>query len=335
MKNYLYRNALLYAAVLTLLGAAVLLTSCGSSSTDAVDSTTRLISGEIATQDSALLSKYSNTTTSDADTADCIDTLCSVRAMNALGQGENGEIYRWNNRWQIRLRAGTWMIGFYNQDEELEGYLEINGEQTFKLEAGDDIDLGQMTHRYRHMVMFADVEGLGEMGFRSAYGRDCDFDGILDSIDSDTECAADDPTIFSIIKVKPYAGHKLVAPCRPIKIVFNQAVDEATLNSDSIIVTDANGAVVEGEFGYEEHLDDESGLAEYVVRFTPLGAYELGDEITVSVSSSVDGVLNLLGEVLDQDYIWSFTVRDFGGSNPSCHDPDQEYNRERQRAKQD
>ncbi|MFH1874063.1 MAG: Ig-like domain-containing protein [Pseudomonadota bacterium] len=312
-----------YKILTIMFGVVLVLAGCGLASDNTTDATTRLISGEIITAESSLVLKSANVQPAENE-ADCIDTVCSIRAMNTLGEGENGELTRANNRWQIRLRAGTWMIGFYNNVGELKSHLEVNGERAFRLEQGEDLDLGQMQYKNGYMIMQGDQEGLGRNGFRSALGPDCDF-AELES------CAAYDPTVFSIVKVRPFDGHQLVAPCRPIKIVFSQALDEATINENTIIITDADGSLVEGIFIYEEVLDQESGITEYIVKFLPSGGFELGSQITVVVPADSESILNTLGEPLAQEYNWGFTVRDFGATSVTCHDPDQEYNQEQER----
>ncbi|MBU0580518.1 MAG: hypothetical protein KKA19_05010, partial [Candidatus Margulisbacteria bacterium] len=155
-----------YKILTIMFGVVLVLAGCGLASDNTTDATTRLISGEIITAESSLVLKSANVQPAENE-ADCIDTVCSIRAMNTLGEGENGELTRANNRWQIRLRAGTWMIGFYNNVGELKSHLEVNGERAFRLEQGEDLDLGQMQYKNGYMIMQGDQEGLGRNGFRS------------------------------------------------------------------------------------------------------------------------------------------------------------------------
>lgn len=329
------KTKILTAVIVVLAAFSFLTIGCGSSSGSGETDTSRIISGEIVSSDQLLLSK-SAALVDGVGEASCIDTVCSVRAMNTLGEGENGQIFRETNRWQVRLRHGTWMIGFYDGGGELVGRLEVNGEQAFRLESGGDLDLGMMTLRNRFMMMLGDVAGLGENGFRSAYGQDLDFDGVPDDIDDDVAADDYDPSVFSIIKVKPFDGQENVAPCRPVKIVLNQPLDETTINSDSIIVKNSLDETVEGVFSYFLDEDSETGVTEYVIKFAQAGGFELGDQISVSVPSKIDGLLNVDGEPLEKDYAWAFIVRDFGGTSYTCHDCDEEYyqwrERERERA---
>lgn len=306
------------------------LTACGSSATnDSSSGDTRVLSGTISdTVTTTSLSKEADYGISERSS--CIDNKCSVRAMNTKGEQENGEVNQMTHRWQVRLRAGEWRIGFYDTQGDLAGYLDVGDSITFRLGPGGDLDLGPIAIMNGFGTLLNDIEGLGESGFRSAYGRDMDMDGVTDEMEDETPSY--DPSIFSIVKVQPFNGKPNVAPCRPVKIYLSQPIDEATLNNSAITITDAEGTTISGTFNYEMDDSDEDGeTTEHIVKFTPSGGFALGDVINVTVPSSVSGLLSADGAPLDKEYKWSFTIRDFGGTSSKCHDMDSEHHKYRER----
>lgn len=322
------------SVMLGLLAGVVIsgLTACGSSATsDTVSGDTRVLSGTI-TDATATASLSKDAAYVASAQSSCIDTECSVRAMNSNGEQENGEMNRETHRWQVRLRAGEWRIGFYNAQGELAGYLDVGDSTTFRLGAGADLDLGLVALMNGFGTLLDDVEGLGELGFRSAYGRDMDLDGSMDELEN--EISSYDPAIFSIVKVQPFDGKFNVAPCRPVKIYLSQPIDETTLDNSAIAITDAEGAAIEGTFSYEMDDSDEDGeITEYIIKFTPSGSFALGAVINIIVPSSADGLLNADGASLDKEYAWSFTIRDFGDTSSECHDMDSEHRQYRERVR--
>ncbi len=318
---------------LLVLALALGLAACGSQS-DTVSDEGRLISGTIDVA-AASVSKAL------ADDPSCIGSICAVRAYESDGSQVPGEIDPALNRWRVRVRAGNWMFGFLDGDGNRLGYLAMNGILAVTVDDGDDVELGNMRLAGGEMVMDEDVEGLGLDGIRSYRGRfgDRDFDGIPAEFDGDEDELSYDPSAFDVILVRPHDGQTNVAPCRPIKIAFSQPIDDATVTNASIAVELADGTPVDGTFeiwkGYEiEGFEEE----EYEVKFLPAGGYPMGSEISVTVLSGPEGVLSEEGEELPEEITVSFTVRDFGGTSFTCHDPDdelrQEMLRERERERE-
>ncbi len=301
---------------------AVSLAACGSSSTSYDDG--RIITGTLDTA-SASLSKAS------ATDASCIGGICAVEAYGSDGSRVEGEIEPSLNRWRIRVRAGNWMFGFLDGSGERLGYLAMNGLLAVSVEDGDEVDLGTMRLLDGEMVMDEDEEGLGLLGIRSYRGSfgDRDFDGIPQEFDDDESELSYDPSIFDVIFIRPHDGQLHTAPCRPIKIAFSQAIDDASVTSDSIAVELSDGTPVDGTFeiweGYEAEGFEED---EFEVKFLPVGGFPLGAEISVTVFSGPDGVLSEGGDELTADVSTTFTVRDFGGTSMTCHDPDDEHREE-------
>lgn len=305
MKNLL--KSLGVMAVLVLIGAC----GSGSSTTTATDEG-RLITGEIETTDVAA------SVTKAAGETGCVGEVCAVIAYGSDRSQKEGEIDPSTNRWRMRLRNGNWMFGFLDGAGQRLGYLSMNGITSVTVEDGEDVDLGGMRLRDGEMVMSDDVADLGGNGVYSFYGQDADRDGIPNLFGDDEP--AIDTTVFNVLFIRPYDGQPHVAPCRPVKIVFTQPVDETTVTDATIKVEDSEGAPVAGTFSVWEDAE----YNEYEVIFAPTGGYEMGAAISVTVVSGSAGVLSKTGEALTSDVPVSFTVRDFGSTSMTCHDPDGE-----------
>jgi len=181
-----------------------------------------------------------------------------------------------------------------------------------------------------------DVEGLGESGFRSAFGADSDFDGIPDLLDQNILGELLDVSIFQVISIRPFDGASYVAPCRPVKMYFSAPIDETTLNATSVSVLE-DGIPVDGVLSYEvveEESFDGEAVTEYIVRFTPDSNYSLGSALDIMILGGVDGLLSATGEQLPASYDFSFTVRDFGETGSQCYDSDSEHYQWRQRERE-
>jgi hypothetical protein len=309
---------------------ALSLAACGSSSTGTTTDDGRLITGTIDSA-SASLSKALSTD------ASCVGDVCGVMAYGSDGSAVEGEIDPELNQWRIRVRAGNWMFGFLDGNGQRLGFLAMNGILAVNVQDGDAIDLGNMRLRGGEMVMDDDEEGLGLMGIRSYRGQfgDRDRDGIPAEFDDDEDVLSYDPSVFDAIFIRPHDGQMHSAPCRPIKVAFSQALDLATVTSASIVVELADGTPVEGTFEVWEDYEEE-GFEEddFEVKFLPAGGLPLGAEVHVTIMSGPSGILSLTGEELPADVNVSFTVRDFGSTSITCHDPDDEYRGEMLRARE-
>ena len=304
MKNFFKIFGVL--AMLALVGAC----GSGSSTTTATDEG-RLVTGEIETDVSASVVKA-------AGDAGCVGEVCAMIAYNSDGSQKEGEIDPATNRFRIRVRNGNWMFGFLDGAGQRLGYLALNGITSLTVEDGADVDLGKMRIRDREMVMQEDVADLGGNGIYSFYGQDADHDGIPNLFGDDEP--AIDTSVFNVLFIRPYDGQPHVAPCRPMKIVFTQPVDEATVTDATIKVEKDDGTPVEGTLSVWEDAE----YNEYEVIFAPAGGFEMGAAINVTVVSGADGVLSKEGEALAVDIATSFAVRDFGSTSMTCNDPDGE-----------
>lgn len=286
------------------------LTACGSTSDEGVATdTTRLISGEIVTSVSdvaALTRSY------DGAVEGCVGDVCQVVAIKSDGEEMLGEVLGESFTWRVRLSEGTWMLGFYDSEENHLGYLSMNGSNAFALSAGEDLDLGQVYFQNGQGVLLEDMANMAQNGFAFAHGQDTDLDGILDDFDDDAP--GYDPSIFSVIRSAPYANEEMVAPCRPIKIHLSQPIDETSLTSTTVVVTDELENILEGTLTYEENTED----TEYEVEFDPSDGFDLDTLITVTLQADDDGLKNMLGETFQETYAWSFRVRDFEHGTTLC-----------------
>ncbi len=304
--------------------ALVLVVGCGgtSATTDTSADEGRLISGEIATDTAAMVAKAVGVAGS------CIGEVCGIMAQNSAGESVSGEIDPATNRWQVRVRAGNWMFGFLDGAGNRLGYLYMNGIGAVTIDDGDDVELGRMQLRDGAMVMEQDAEGLGLAGIHTYRYQDRNRNGQPDDFEGDT--TPYDPSVFDVLMVRPFDAQPHVAPCRPVKVIFNAALDDATVTADTIKVTLNDGTSVTGTLSVWE--DAEYG--EYEVTFATTGGYPMGAVITVVVVAGPDGVLSETGDALPAEASISFTVRDFGGTSFTCHDPDGELQQERLRLRE-
>ena len=294
--------------------ACAAIAGCGSSSDQSVSDDGRLLTGTLDSAAAAMVIKAAD------GSADCVGDVCGVIALGSDGSQVQGEILPAENRWRVRVRAGNWMFGFLDGNGNRLGTMALSGITALTIDEGDDVDLGQMRLMNGYVFSEEEVAGLGFLGVRSYHGQDADHDGIPNAFGDDEPLI--DPSVFAVLQVKPFDGQPHVAPCRPLKIEFTQTPDQATLTADTIQVSlAADGSVVAGTISYEEDLVD----GEYNVKFAPIGGWEMGAVVNVLVVSGDAGVLSATGEPLAADVATSFTVRAFGGTSMTCHEPDDEY----------
>jgi hypothetical protein len=296
--------------------AALLLAGCGfaSDTTEAAAlDTDRSLTGTLDTTASAQLSKVA------AMPAACIGDICSVRTYGADGTNLEGELVQAENRWRIRVRNGNWMVGFLDGNGRRLGVLALNGIPALTVEEGDDVDVGHTRLRDGLMMPDEDVADLGGRGMFSYYGPDGDRDGLPACFDADDPSI--DPAIFNVLFIRPFDAQPHVAPCRPAKIVFTMPLDDATVTTDTIkVLNAADESAINGTLS----LWEDAAFGEYEVLFTPTGGYPMGAEVNVIVLSGDAGVRAEDGAALTEDVSTSFTVRDWGSTSLTCHDPDQE-----------
>ncbi len=294
--------------------ALMLIAGCGSSSDQTAADDGRLLTGTLESTAAAMVIKATD------GSAACAGEVCGVIAMGSDGSQVRGEVVPAENRWRIRVRAGNWMFGFLDGDGNRLGTMALSGITALAIDDGDDVDLGLMRLMNGYVFSEEEVAGLGFLGIRSYHGQDADRDGIPNAF-GDEETLID-PSVFAVLQVKPFDGQPHVAPCRPLKIEFTQAPDAATLNADTIRVTlAADGSAIAGTISSEEDPVD----GEYSAKFAPTGGWEMGAVVNVLVVSGDAGVLSATGAPLAADVATSFTVRAFGGTSMTCHEPDDEY----------
>nr|HPM41924.1 Ig-like domain-containing protein [bacterium] len=308
-------------------GFAFVLAACGGSTgTTTAEEDGRLISGTLDAEASAMIVKAAG------ESGSCIGEVCAFVAYDAEGGETEGELEPALNRFQVRVRTGNWMFGFEDGAGNRLGYLAMNGITALALEDGEDIDVGRARLRGGQAALEEDVEDLGGNGIYSYYGEDNDRDGVPAAFDEDEPPF--DADAFDVLFLRPHDGQLHVAPCRPIKIVFTKAIDDATVTADTVKVALEDGTPVAGTLSIWEDAE----YSEYEVGFAPAGGYPKGERISVTVASGAAGVLSEAGDQLGADIETSFEVRDWGGTSQTCHDPDQERQQirtqERERARE-
>ncbi len=297
--------------ILLVLAVTFFVAACGSSTSTTTEDEGRLITGEIESEVAASVVK-------DYGASGCIGDVCAVAAYGSDGSQKEGEIDPANNRWRVRVRNGNWMFGFLDGNGQRLGYLALNGITALTVEDGEDVDLGQMRLRNMEMAMLDDIAGLGGDGIYSFYGQDSDADGIPNEFGDDEGVI--DTALFSVLFIRPYDEQPHVAPCRPVKIVFTKPLDDATVTNATVKIEKDDGTPVDGTLSVWE----DAQYSEYEVTFAPAGGYEMATVINVTVVSGAGGILSENAEELATDMHTSFTVRDFGSSSMTCHDPDGE-----------
>ena len=298
-----------------LLAIVLALAACGGSTgtnTGTTEEDGRLITGTLDAEASAMLVKAAEAI--DA----CIGDVCALVATSADGTEAQGELTPAENRFRVRVRAGNWMFGFEDGAGNRLGTLALNGITALAVEDGDDLELGQVRLRDGQAAVDDDVEDLGSKGLYSYYAQDMDRDGLPAAFDADDPALAADA--FDVLFVRPFDSQLHVAPCRPIKVVFTQAIDDATATADAIRVALGDGSAVEGTISVWEDAE----YHEYEVTFTAASGYPMGEVISITVVSGAEGVLSEAGDPLPADIVTSFTTRDWGAASTTCHDPDLE-----------
>jgi hypothetical protein len=303
--------------VIGLMAALLVLAGCGAGTSSSEEGV--LLSGVIDSSSTTSLSKSNN---AGGESGECIEELCGITAYGADGSEVQGEIDPATMRWRIRVRAGEWMFRCRNRNGERAGNIPINGETMFTIEEREDeVDVGTFRYNNGCLEQVGDMADLGCYGIYPREYLDLDFDGMPADID-DAEPEYDE-SVFSILSIRPPDGVLHVSPCRPIRIAFNRALDEASVTDATVIVTNADGEVVAGTLRVT--VDDER--EKYEIVFEPDGGFALEAVISLTVVSGDLGVLSVDGEALTQDAVISFTVTSFQVEDRACYDPHEEQRR--------
>jgi len=296
--------------------ALLVLAGCGgaSSSEEGV-----LLTGVVEPSNTVSMSKSNN---AGGGSEGCIEELCGITAYGADGNEVEGEVDPTTMRWRIRVREGEWMFRCRNRNRERAGDISINGETALTIEEGEEeVDVGTFRYNNGCLEQMEDVADLGCRGIHPREHLDLDFDGIPADMDADEP--EYDESVFTILSIRPHDGVPHASPCRPIRVAFNSALDEASVTDATVIVTNADGEVVAGTLRVTA--DDER--EKYEIVFEPEGGFALEAVIALTVVSGDAGVLSIDGEALTQDAVISFTVTSLQMEDRTCHDPHEEQRR--------
>lgn len=303
--------------VIALMAALLVLAGCGAGTSSSEDGV--LLSGTIDSSSTTSLSKANGP---GGGSGECVEELCGITAYGADGSEVEGEVDPATMRWRIRVRAGKWMFRCRNHNGEGTGNIPINGETTLTIEEGEEeVDVGTFRYNNGCLEQMEDMADLGCHGIHPSEHLDLDFDGIPSGMDNDEP--EYDNSVFSILSIRPHDGVPHASPCHPIRIAFNSALDEASVTDATVIVTNADGEVVEGALRVTA--DDER--EKYEIVFEPTGGFALDSVIALTVVSGDAGVLSIDGEALTQDAVISFTVTSYQIEDRECYDPHEEQRR--------
>ena len=126
----------------------------------------------------------------------------------------------------------------------------------------------------------------------------------------ETGAAAPDTTPPTITGVTPARGAATVAVGANVTAQFNEALTPATVNTTSVVLRDAGGAVVPAAVGYD--------AGSRTATLDPTAALTAGATYTATVRGGSAGVKDLAGNALAADDSWTFTTRAASGSGCPC-----------------
>ncbi len=116
-------------------------------------------------------------------------------------------------------------------------------------------------------------------------------------IDALFAAEAQDSTPLDIVSAEPANGSYAVKRSTPIRLVFDQAINPATVTAANVQLRDENGQLVPRTVGFDQ--------ATRAVTITPSAPLDADTRYDVMVTSAVGDVR---GVHMSQDYNWSFTT---------------------------
>ena len=122
--------------------------------------------------------------------------------------------------------------------------------------------------------------------------------------------AAPDTTPPTITGVTPARGATNVATGANATAQFSEALTATTVNTTSVVLTDAAGAVVPAAVGYD--------AGSRTATLDPTAALAAGATYRVTVKGGSAGVKDLAGNALAADDTWTFTTRAATSSGCPC-----------------
>jgi hypothetical protein len=107
-------------------------------------------------------------------------------------------------------------------------------------------------------------------------------------------------TAPTVIQVKPGGGESGVNPATSIAATFSEAIDPATIHSNTFQLLGPSGALIASEITYD-------GTAR-TATLKPGLSLALGTTYTATIKSGASGVKDLAGNALECEFVWSFTT---------------------------
>ena len=101
----------------------------------------------------------------------------------------------------------------------------------------------------------------------------------------------------------PVAGATSVIPGAPINITFNEAMDPASINTNTILLLNSSNSPVNAAVSYNS--------AAFTAALIPAAPFALSATYSADVRSGPTGVGDLVGNIMTNDYIWSFTTASY------------------------
>ena len=151
--------------------------------------------------------------------------------------------------------------------------------------------------RYLSRLVFVGIVFLAACGGDQTGGT---AGAVLSSVNScQTDCDEDNTQSLKVESTSPGDGDSGVDYYTKITAVFNQDVDSESINNGSFRVTDSSGADIAGAVDYDAGSDS--------AEFVPSGPMQSLVNYTVTLTTAIT---DTLGNALEQDVVWSFTVRD-------------------------
>jgi hypothetical protein len=151
-------------------------------------------------------------------------------------------------------------------------------------------------------ALAAGVDGpnavFGENGawFNNSYRSSCYWVDLIFS----TDAPPADTTPPVVSSVTPTNGAIGILITAPLTVAFNEAMDAATINTDTIELRDPSNNLVPATVGYD--------AISYTVTLTPGANLAKSTTYTARVKSGDSGVKDVAGNAIASDYTWSFTT---------------------------
>ena len=111
---------------------------------------------------------------------------------------------------------------------------------------------------------------------------------------------ASDTTLPTVSSVIPANGASEILATSNVSAVFDEAMDESTINTTNFELRDSYNALVPAGVSYDAVTN--------TALLDPLGSFNYGAVYTARIIGGSNGVKDIAGNALVADYSWSFTI---------------------------